>query len=153
MSENLKYPFELINSFFISLSFSRDKEVPQPIELPTQAEISFAEREFPIVQIGLRIKSEEGKAISFDVHLVGLFEYKGDKKEFDDKLRELERDFALERGIALLWSNIGQLVKVTTAQMGISPLNLRMPLDFGSKEELMKRLKDPTGDVQKESPA
>jgi preprotein translocase subunit SecB len=135
MTDEIRYPYELKNAFFTSVKFHRAKEVPQPIELPVETEVGISERKFPVVQIAVKVRTPDDTAISFDLHMVGIFEYQGEKKDFD---RELEVDFALERGVPSLWSYLNQMVRITTSQMGVSPLNLRTPLTFGSREELLR---------------
>ena len=135
MSNESKYPFELKNSFFVSVSFRRAPEVPQPIELPINTEVNIAEPGFPILQIGVKVKSPEDSPIFFDVQLIGIFEYQGEKKEYDN---ELNLEFAFERGMYLLWPNISQMIRVITAQMGISPIQGRTPITFGSRQSVEK---------------
>jgi hypothetical protein len=135
MSNESKYPFELKNSFFVSLSFRRAPQVPQPIELPIATEVNIAEPGFPVLQIAVKVTSPADSPISFDVHLVGIFEYQGEQKEYD---HDLNIDYAFERGIYLLWSNISQMVKAITAQMAISPIQVRTPITFGSRQNVQE---------------
>ena len=138
MSEQIKFPYELKNAFFVSLSFSRIREVPHPLELATAIEAGISETKFPTLQLDLKVKTEENAPASFSIHLVGLFEYQGEEKEYN---HELEIEFALERGLPSLWPIISQTVKVITAQMGLSPLSLRNPVSFGSKDVMLQNWK------------
>ena len=129
MTDETKYPYELINSLFASVSFKRTPNVPSVLETQLSAQVNVTEQGFPILQIGISVKSREDDPLTFNINLIGLFEYKGDKKEYD---HDLNIEFTFERGVYLLWPNIIQLVKVMTAQMGVSPLQLRTPIDFKS---------------------
>jgi hypothetical protein len=136
MSDEQKYPFELKVNFFASVSFKRANEVPQPIEMPVSTEINIAEPGFPILQVGLKVKSPDDSPLFFDVFLIGIFEYQGDKKEYD---HELNVEYVFQRAAYLLWPNISQIVRVTTAQMGVNPLQVRNPITFGTGQVLQEK--------------
>jgi hypothetical protein len=139
MSVDIKLPYELKNAFFVSMSFGRAREVPQPIELGVATEIGLVDRDFPNLQLDIKVKTADDAPIHFNIHLVGIFEYQGEKKEHDP---DLEMKFALERGVPSLWLLIGQLVKVTTAQMGVNPLTLRAPATFGPIDKMIHDWKE-----------
>lgn len=130
MTDEAQYPYELENSFFINLVFKRAAEVPHPIEIPTATEINIAEPGFPNLQIGVKVKSQDELPITFDVHLIGMFKYLGEQKEYD---HDLNIEYTFQRGIYLLWPSIVQFVKVVTMQMGMSPLQVRTPINFRPK--------------------
>jgi hypothetical protein len=136
MTGEQKYPFELKTNFFVSASFRRAKEVPQTIKMPISTEINIAEPGFPTLQIGIRVMSPDDFPLFFDVHLIGLFEYQGEKKEYS---HELNIEYAFERGIYLLWPNISQIIRVMTAQMGVNPLQVRTPVTFRSGQVVQEK--------------
>jgi preprotein translocase subunit SecB len=131
MNDKINYPYELVQSFFVSASFKRANEVSQPVEMQFTTEVNVAEPKFPNLQIGIKVKSPDESPINFDLHLIGLFEYKGENVEYD---HTLNIEYALQRGLYLLWPNIVQIIKVTTAQMGIPPLQVRTPITFGPED-------------------
>jgi hypothetical protein len=133
MSDSKKFPYELKQSFFATLSFKRAQEVPEPINLPIETQVSIAEPGFPIMQIGIAVKTPDDSPVSFHLELYGIFEYQGEKKEYD---RDLNVEYAFERGLYFLWPNISQMVRIITGQMGINSIQVRNPVTFGSREDI-----------------
>ena len=81
MSNDEKYPFELKVNFFASANFKRDTEVPASIEMQINSEINISEPGFPVLQVGLKVKSPDDSPLFFDVHLIGIFEYQEDASQ------------------------------------------------------------------------
>ena len=132
MSDNYKYPYELKQNFFASLSFRRKPEVLEPINLPIETQVNLAEPGFPVLQVGITVKTPDDSPISFYLELYGIFEYQGEKKEYD---HDLNVEYAFEKGLYLLWPNVSQMVRIITGQMGINPIQIRNPVTFGSGKE------------------
>ena len=125
MTEN-PYPFELINTFFISLNLRREKHVPDPLELPVSIQMKVSESGFPRLQVNLKVSVPKDSPLAFDIELVGLFDYIGDSKEYD---HDLNWKFINDRGFFILFPYVSQMIRLITSQMGMNPLNTRMPLE------------------------
>jgi hypothetical protein len=132
MSNHDKYSYELKQNFFASLSFRRNPEIPDPINIPIETQVTLAEPGFPVLQVGIKVKTPDDSPVFFYLELYGIFEYQGEKKEYD---HDLNVGYAFERGLYLLWPNISQMVRIITSQMGMNPIQIRNPVTFGSGEE------------------
>lgn len=131
MNDEMKYPYQHINTFVISISFKRDRVVPPNIEIPTNVSVQFTEPEFPRIQVAMKINSPEDASeeipISFSLEVISLFDYIGSNKEYD---KRLNREFGEERATHMLWVYCSQMVKTISSQMGMNPLELRSPVSF-----------------------
>lgn len=127
MKSDIKYPFELVNIFPISLSFSRKESIPDQVEMPISIQIKIVEPGFPRIQMNMTVKSPPDSAISFNIEAVGLFDYVGENTEYN---KELNQEFIKEKALDLIWINIDQLVRIITGQMGMNPLKLKTPSSF-----------------------
>jgi hypothetical protein len=135
MTQELKYPYQHINTFIVSVAFKRLTKVPPKIELPTTVSVQLTEPGFPRVQVAMRLNSPEDTSdeppISFSLEVVGLFDYTGSSNEYD---KQLNREFAEERALHVLWVYCSQMVKMFSSQMGMNPLELRSPMRFNFSE-------------------
>jgi len=127
MTSNIKYPFEQVNIFSIALSFSRKQSIPDQIEMPISIQVKVVEPGFPRIQVNMIVKSPPDTALSFSAEVVGLFDYVGEKTEFD---KELNQEFIQEKALHLIWVYIDQLARLITGQMGMNPLKLKAPIAF-----------------------
>lgn len=127
MNDEMKYPFQLINIFAVSISIRRDGTLPKQIELPTNVAVQYTEPGFPRVQFAMKIEVAEDLPISMRLEVVGIFDYNGTKKKYD---RGLNKEFAEERALHMLWVHSNQLVKAVSAQMGMNPLEMKNPAEF-----------------------
>lgn len=120
-----RYPFELMETILASITIKRAPDLLGPIEIPVEAEIKVPQTVFPQIQINLKLKSPEEKKLYFEIELIGVFNYVGEMKEFDKKLND---EFVFEKGVHLLWYSARQMIKIITSQMGMNPLNIRIPI-------------------------
>lgn len=127
MTSKNKYPFDQVNIFLIALSFSRKQSIPDKVEMPITIEAKTAEPGFPRLQVNLKVKTPDDSIIAFNIEAVGLFDYLGEKKEYD---KELDLEFVEEKALYLVWVYIDQLVNIVTSQMGINPIKLKPPTNF-----------------------
>jgi preprotein translocase subunit SecB len=127
MSQNIQYPFSLVNAFFISLHFEREGVMPDTIEMPIEMQIKVIDKDFPRLQVNLRNKTNAPSPVKLDIELVGLFDYIGDHPEQD---HELISDFIREKGLYMLWPYVSQMTRMITGQMGMNPIDTRTPLSF-----------------------
>jgi len=127
MTQELKYPYQLLNTFIISLSFKRDRKLSGKLELPTNVAVQYTEPGFPRVQVAMKVDVPTDAPVSFSLEVVGLFDYIGSKKEYD---KELNREFVEQRAFHMLWVYCNQMAKLVSSQMGINPLEIRSPAVF-----------------------
>jgi preprotein translocase subunit SecB len=132
MNDAPRYPYELIRTFMISLAFSRVREIHDPLEVPVRTEIKIVEPGFPRVQINMKLSSPTDAQVSFSVEVVGLFDYVGEKQEYD---KELNKEFYSEKGLHLVWAYAAQMINIITSQMGMNPILLKVPVVFNPIQE------------------
>jgi hypothetical protein len=130
-----KYPYELIRIFLISLNLRREAEIPSPIEMPVSTEVKFVESSFPHLQVHMKISSPQDTPISFSFEIIGLFDYVGDKKEYD---RELNNMFFSDKALHMLWVYGTQMIGIITGQMGMNPLQIKTPVEFLNPQGAIK---------------
>jgi preprotein translocase subunit SecB len=135
MANASKYPYEALNIFAISLSFKRNNSIPENIEIPISTEIKVVEPGFPRLQVNMRVKTPPDSPFSFNIETVGLFDYVGEKGEYD---KELNKEFVTEKALHILWIYASQLVRIITGQMGTNPINIKTPLAFSELREIQK---------------
>ena len=124
MTKNTLYPFDLVNAFFIVLHFERERILPSPMEMQFEIQIKVVDKDFPRIQVNLRTTNRDQSPLKLEVELVGLFDYIGDNPEKD---RGLIADFVREKGLCMLWPYFSQITRMITGQMGMNPLEMRMP--------------------------
>ncbi len=127
MTNANNYPYELKEIFTISLEFHRQNEIPTPVELPISSEIKLIESGFPRLQINMRISTAQEGAITFNIELVGLFDYIGESPEYD---KELNKEFVSEKALHMLWVYGVQIIRIITGQMGMNPIQMKVPISF-----------------------
>jgi hypothetical protein len=138
MTQELKYPYQFLNAFVISISFNRARKLSSKIELPTNVKVQYTEPGFPRVQVAMKVDVPKDAPVSFSLEVIGLFDYIGTKKEYD---KELNREFVQERAFHMLWVYSNQMIKLVSAQMGMNPLEIRSPAEF--------KLSEPTQPINK----
>lgn len=145
MTEEPKYPYQLQNTFIISISFKRDRKLSGKLELPTNVSVQYTEPNFPRIQVAMKVDVPKESPVSFSMEVVGLFDYIGSKQEYD---QELNREFVEQRAFHMLWVFSSQIAKLVSSQMGINPLEIRSPAEFKLPEspqttKKQKKLKSP----------
>ena len=127
MTQELKYPYRLINTFVVSISFKRARKLSGKLGLSTNVAVQYTEPNFPRVQVAMKIDFPEDAPVSFSLEVVGLFDYVGSKKDYD---KALDREFVEQRAFHMLWIYSQQMVKMVSAQMGMNPLEMQSPTEF-----------------------
>ena len=127
MKKTTRYPYEIVSIFLISFSFKRSENIPPNIPVPVKTKFKLLKSEFPKIQINLLIETPDDLPISFKIESVGLFNYIGEKLEYDPIL---DTEFVIEKGFHVIWPYISQMVKLFTSQMGMNPLNIEVPSIF-----------------------
>jgi len=133
MTQEQKYPYQLVNTFIVSISFNRARKLPPTMELPTNIGVQYTEPGFPRIQVGLKVSSPEDSLVPFNIEVIGLFDYTGQKKEYD---KPLNKEFVEEKALHMLWVYSSQMVKLVTSQMGMNPLEVRSPISFTKPETI-----------------
>jgi hypothetical protein len=132
MTQKTKYPYQLVNMFVISISLKRATKLAEKVEMPTQVSIQYTEPSFPRVQVAMKIATPEDALIPLELQVVGIFDYIGSQKQYD---KNLNREFAEERAFHMLWVYSIQMIKSVSTQMGMKPLELRIPKSFNILDE------------------
>jgi preprotein translocase subunit SecB len=128
MAQEAQFPFQLNNAFLTSLRFSRLPEMPETQEFNLGVEVNVAEIDFPgRLQIALKVETIGESPLTFRIELIGLFDYVEGEPEPD---RSIVWDFVNQKALYILWPYVTQIVRQLTAQMGIGPVNLRIPYKF-----------------------
>ena len=135
MNQELKYPYQHINTFVTSISFARGPEIPSKLEIPTTVAVQLIESGFPRVQFAMKISSPENapedSPIFFNLEVVILFDYIGSQKDYNN---QLNREFGEERALHMLWVYSNQIIKTISSQTGMNPLDIRSPMTFNFVE-------------------
>ena len=118
------FPYQVTNVFFIKLEFSRINNIADPFELFIKVEAKVVEPEFPRVQYNLRLRTKDPEPIVVDVEVIGVYNYIGDKTEYD---KELNQEFMEKEAIHFLFMSARQMISITTSQMGMQPVTLNIP--------------------------
>jgi len=127
MTNNIQYPFNLVNAFFVTLHFQREPAIPNKMEFQFEIQIKVIDKDFPRLQVNIRNRTTDKSPLKLEVELVGLFDYIGDNPEQD---RALINDFLRNKGIHMLLPYISQLIRIITGQMGMNPLDIHTPLSI-----------------------
>jgi hypothetical protein len=146
MTQELKYPYQLINTFIISISFNRSKKLSGKFELPTSVGVQYTEPGFPRIQVAMKVDVPKDFPVSFSLEVAGLFDYIGSKKEYD---KGLNREFIEQRAFHMLWVYCSQIVKLVSSQMGMAPLEMRSPATFALPETIQPTTENPHDFIKK----
>ncbi len=132
MKKEMIYPFEIVSIFLKSFSFDRKEEIPPNIPIPVKTKFKLLEPGFPKIQLNVLVETPTDLPISFRIEAVGLFNYIGEKQEYDS---DINKNFIFKKGLHTIWPYISQIIKLFTSQMGMAPLNSPIPSSF---EEVQK---------------
>lgn len=129
MTQQIRFPFELREAFFVSLQFDRKPQVPDPLTFGVSAAVKVVADGFPELRVHLRIETlqAEDSPLTFHAEVIGLFGLLQGQPVPD---RSIIPEFVNERALFLLWPYVSQTVRQITAQMGISPVRLPTPIIF-----------------------
>jgi hypothetical protein len=128
MTNEIEYPFEFNNAFFISINAQRQPDPPERAEYEMKAELKIIDVNLPDqLQINVLLRTTEDTRFSLVMELVGLFKYLGDNIDND---RVLITDFINNRALFILWPFLVQMGKLLTTQMGITSFIIPIPQNF-----------------------
>jgi hypothetical protein len=74
--------------------------------------------------------------LELSVELIGLFERLNSEPEPDPNKT---MEFVEQRALFVLWAILNQFIKQVTANMGMEPLNFKIPADFKLTPELSEQ--------------
>jgi len=97
-------------------------------QLEANVELKVVTEQLPQrLQLNLKFESEDVLPVKFKLELVGLFDLVEGSLEAD---RNTLVDFINERALFIMWSYVLQMSRLMTSQMGMNPVNWRMPQNF-----------------------
>ena len=127
MIEDLRYPYQLENAFFIVVNIQRAPEI-SPTNFEFNAMIKVIDKDFPdTIQVNPNIKTIENKPLIFNMELVGIFKLIPDQPKPD---KSILKEFIYQQAIYMLWPYISSMVRQLTSQMGMVPINIPTPYKF-----------------------
>jgi preprotein translocase subunit SecB len=129
MTQKTQYPFKLNNAFFAQVRFERIPQMPDKLEVYARLEAKIVDKHFPeVLEVHLRAETPDKQPLMMEVVVIGIFGLIEGAPEPD---RSIIQDFAAERALPVLWAYIDQMITQVTAQMGIAPVRLSAPAEFG----------------------
>jgi len=130
------FPFRILRIFFSKVLIERARELPTELALEHLAEVKFAPRkEDRQYQTHLRLTSTQPQSspVIVEIEAIGVFEYTGEGSPPKAALVH----FINNRLLFALATSVAQLLGATTAQMGMPPIWMPVPLAFGLTEDLL----------------
>jgi preprotein translocase subunit SecB len=128
MTQEIQFPLRLQHAFFTSLEFRRVPEVPASLQVNVSVEVKVHSEKFPdLLQIDLRVKTQDEQPLMFSVELVGIFSLVEEQPRPDHNTLS---DFVNQRALHMLWPYAAQIIRQITSQMGVNPLNIPTPYIF-----------------------
>jgi preprotein translocase subunit SecB len=126
---NPRYPFNFINAFIKSAHFERKESLPETLEVKLKIDTKVLDdiEQPDKFQVLLRVGTETEREFSFSVEVIGFFDCIESKVSCDPDIR---LNFLKNRGLFILFTYVKSYVHSMTSQMGMSPLNLSMPVEF-----------------------
>ena len=120
--------FQLVDAFFTTIQFRRVSEVPDPLNVRFNVQIRVHDDRLPEeLQVDLKLETVEDQPLTMVLEVVGLF--KATEDQLESGSSGLSR-FVNERAVLMLWPYLVQMTRLTTSQMGISPVKLPTPSEF-----------------------
>lgn len=125
---NQKYPFILNNVFFVTVEFYRKSIMENEFQFEAKVDLKVVTEQLPQrLQLNLKFASENAIPVKFKLELVGLFDL---VEGYPDADQNTIVDFINERALFSMWPYISQMSRLMTSQMGMNPVNWRMPQNF-----------------------
>lgn len=130
------FPFRILRIFFSKVRIERASELPSELALEQLAEVKFSRREEPRqFQVNLRLTTTQPQSspVTAEIEAIGVFEHVGEGTPTKSSLVH----FINNRLLFTLATSVAQLLGATTAQMGMPPIWMPLPLAFGLTESLL----------------
>lgn len=125
---NQEFPFILNDIFFTTVEFCRKSQMENEFQLEAKVELKVVTEQLPQrLQLNLKFESENAPPVKFKLELVSLFDLVEGHPEAD---RNTIVNFINERALFIMWSYVSQISRLMTSQMGMNPVNWRMPRNF-----------------------
>ncbi len=126
MTEPTRFPFQLKDVVFMSLSAERGPSLPEVVGVNVAAVVRVSEENYPRLEIGMRMETQrETSQIYFHVDIVGVFELvEGTEPPERNRIPE----FVSERAIFILWPYADQAIRHITTLLGVNPIKLPPPV-------------------------
>jgi hypothetical protein len=123
--------FRHISTVFAKIAFSRKPDIPETVSVSLNIQIKIVDNaSLPQrLQVNLRTQTnDDADGVNLQIEAIGLFDYVGTDAA---PTKQEKIDFLRERGLHIVWQSIAHMTIITTAEMGMSPLKLFTPDDFG----------------------
>lgn len=128
-NEKVRFPFRLINAFFIALEARRPPEIQGTSELTFSIQIKVVDERFPErLQVNLKVETAANQKLTLKAELVGLFDLVEGQPAPDHGLIS---DFINERALFQMWPYITRKIRDLSLEMAVDPVNLPIPYSFG----------------------
>ena len=119
MNEISEYPLKLEDAFSKTISIRRASKVSSPVELELAARIKVLGQALPeTLEVHLELKSADKDPFDISLELIGKFHRIEGSLEPDSDVID---KFVTERALVIMWPLMRQIVRQTTALMGVSP--------------------------------
>ena len=122
------YPITFDNAVIAKLSFERDPVLDKPIQIHYEVNAQIAQHdEIPpdIIQYNIQFKTKDTDPIRILIEVSGIFKFTGEDNDLKDNLIN---EFLNEKAIFILWPIITQNIQIITAQMGMNPFYIPVPV-------------------------
>jgi preprotein translocase subunit SecB len=128
MAQEIDFPFQLNNAFFVNLQLSRLPVIPDQLTMKFAVDLKVQDQKFPNeLEVYVRLRTLEEQPLTFNIELVGQFSLiEGTPAPSPDIIS----DFINKQALFMLWPYLVQVIKQVTAQMGTNPVNIATPHSF-----------------------
>ena len=129
MTQKRQYPLKLNRAFFARVRFERIPKMPDKLGIYIALEAKIVDAHFPeVLEVHLKAETPDEQPLMMEVEVIGIFGLIEGAPEPD---RSIIQDFSVERAFPVLWAYLDQMITQVTAQMGIAPVRLSAPAEFG----------------------
>ena len=129
-------PFRIVWTFLSKVRIQRPGTPREDVAIEMKAEVDLGRRaEKDQYQVKLRIRNvdPQNSPVNVELEAIGIFEYCGEGEPSPATIAEFVNDRLLFVLSSLIVNTVGSL----TAQMGMAPMWIPMPLAFGFSESFV----------------
>jgi hypothetical protein len=128
MSETADPPFRMVKYFFTSVDLKRIPVMPDNLELDLEMQLGVHADQLPDrLQLNLKAASKTREPLDLDVEFVALFERLEGQPEPSQEALEW---YINERALYMMLPLMQDMIRRTTAAMGMKPLEMRVPYRY-----------------------
>jgi hypothetical protein len=136
-------PFRILRTFLSKVRIQRPGTPPKDATFELKAEVDFGRRpEKNQYQVKFRVRNvdHQNTPVNVELEAIAIFEYCGEGEPPASSITEFVNDRLLFVLSALVVNTVGSL----TAQMGLEPIWIPMPLAFGFTESFVSSASTPS---------